>query len=84
MLTLKVMDRRVFFASGSLLFLMDNISSVISIGSLNSKGVFEPEFEDEDVVEDGGPEGGPEGGAESGAEGGAEDKEEEEEDKKEE
>ena len=80
MLTLKVMDRRVFFASGSLLFLMDNISSVISNGSLNSKGVFEPEFEDEDVVEDGGPDGGPEGGPE----GGAEDKEEEEEDKKEE
>ena len=51
---------------------MDNISSVISIGSLNSKGVFEPEFEDEDVVEDDGPEGG------------AEDKEEDEEDKKEE
>ena len=70
------MDRRVFFASGSLLFLMDNTSSVISIGSLNSKGVFEPEFEDEDVVEDDGPEGGPEGCAE--------DKEEEEEDKKEE
>ena len=66
------MDRRVFFASGSLLFLMDNTSSVISIGSLNSKGVFEPEFEDEDVVEDDGPEGG------------AEDKEEDEEDKKEE